>query len=99
MASSTRAASESGYGLDLSEAMKQVVARAWVDSAFKAQLLTDPHRAVAELGVHRPDHCIIEFYEDPAARIGDWSSVGTGQRATLRIPIPAPPVVGRRVPG
>src|SRR3954469_18210248 len=34
----------------------RVVARAWVDSAFRARLLADGRAAVAELGIAMPKH-------------------------------------------
>lgn len=82
------------YQHEVNDAMQKVIARAWSDPAFKAEVLSDPVAAFAELDVHWPDHYEVEFYDDPSAQVGDWSTVGKGQQAVLRIPIPPPPDSG-----
>jgi hypothetical protein len=82
------------YRDEVHDAMQKVIGRAWSDDAYKAELISDPHAALKELGVHYPDHYQLEFYDDPSAKVGDWSTVGKGQTATLRIPIPPAPAGG-----
>lgn len=82
------------YREEVHDAMQKVIARAWADDAFKSELLSDPHAAFEELGVHYPDHYRLEFYDDPSASVGDWATVGKGQTAVLRIPIPPAPEGG-----
>lgn len=82
------------YQDEVNAAMQKVIGRAWADAAFKAELISDPHAAFAEIGVHWPDHYQLEFYDDPSAKVGDWTTVGRGQTGVLRIPIPASPEGG-----
>lgn len=82
------------YQEEVNDAMQKVIARAWSDPSFKSELISDPVSAFAELGVHWPDHYAVEFYDDPSAQVGDWSTVGKGQQGVLRIPIPPPPDSG-----
>ncbi len=42
----------------------KVVARAWSDEAFKAQLLSDPAAALKEAGVAVPDGVTVEVVEN-----------------------------------
>jgi Nitrile hydratase, alpha chain len=46
--------------------MSKVVARAWVDPAYKAKLLSDPHSALAEAGVQVPPGSEVKVVEDTA---------------------------------
>lgn len=99
MATYTRAAGaatdhKDDYANEVGEAMQQVIGKAWADADFKAELISDPHAAFAELGVHWPDHYNLEFYDDPSAKIGDWTTVGRGQTGVLRVPIPPAPSDG-----
>ncbi len=99
MATYTRAAGaapdpKDDYAAEVGDAMQKVIGKAWADSDFKASLISDPHATFAALGVHWPDHYDLEFYDDPSAKIGDWSTVGKGQTAVLRIPIPPAPADG-----
>lgn len=83
------------YKDEVNQAMHMAIARAWADSAYKQQLIDDPRARLAEFGVQYPDHYTIEFYDDPAAKVGDWSTSGKNQTAVLRIPIPAAPPSGQ----
>ena len=83
------------YKEEVNEAMHKVIARAWSDDSFKAELISDPHSAFAALGVHWPDHYTLEFYDDPSAKVGDWTTLGKGQSGVLRVPIPPAPEGGR----
>jgi hypothetical protein len=83
------------YKEEVSEAMQKAIARAWSDGDFKSELIANPTQAFADLGVHWPDHYNVEFYDDPSAKVGDWSTVGKGQTAILRVPIPAAPAGGK----
>lgn len=83
------------YKEEVSDAMHKVIAQAWADGSFKQELISDPHKAFSDLGVHWPDHYNLEFYDDPSAKVGDWSTVGKGQTAVLRIPIPPAPSNGQ----
>ncbi len=69
----------------------RLIARAWVDEAFKQQLLADPHVFLHAEGLMFPDRYVVEFYDDPSASLRDWHSVGRGNRAVHRFPIPAAP--------
>jgi hypothetical protein len=82
------------YRDEVHDAMQKVIARAWSDDAYKSELISDPHKAFTELGVHYPDHYTLEFVDDPSAKVGDWSTTGKGQTAVLRIPIPPAPEGG-----
>jgi hypothetical protein len=82
------------YKDEVSDAMQRVIARAWADPAFKAELIADPHGAFAELGVLWPDQYDVVFYDDPTASVGEWTTEGKGQSAVLRIPIPPAPNSG-----
>jgi Nitrile hydratase, alpha chain len=46
--------------------ISKVVARAWVDPAYKAKLLSDPHSALAEAGVDVPAGIRLKVVEDTA---------------------------------
>lgn len=69
----------------------RLIARAWSDEAFKQQLLSDPVPALHAEGLMFPDRYVVEFYDDPAAALRDWHSIGRGNRAVHRFPIPAAP--------
>lgn len=79
------------YRPEIGDGMQKAIARAWTDDAFKQELIADPHRAFADLGVHFPDHVNLEFYDDPSAQPGDWSSIGKGDGLVMRVPIPPAP--------
>lgn len=83
------------YKEEVDDAMHKVIARAWADPSYKSELIANPHGAFAELGVHWPDHYKLEFYDDPSARVGDWTTLGKGQSGILRIPIPPAPESGQ----
>jgi hypothetical protein len=82
------------YQDEVNEATHKLIARAWADPAFKAELIAKPREAFAELGVHWPDNTEVEFSDDPSANLGDWSSRGKGANAVLQIPIPPAPDAG-----
>jgi hypothetical protein len=82
------------YKDEVAKAMQIVIARAWMDPAYKSELIADPNVKLAELGVHYPDHFKLEFFDDPSAKVGDWTTTGKNQTAVLRVPIPAPPPGG-----
>jgi hypothetical protein len=85
---------KSDYKEEVTKAMQIAIARAWVDPTYKAALIADPAAKLAEFGVYFPDQYKLEFYDDPTARIGDWTSTGKNQTAVLRVPIPAAPPGG-----
>lgn len=85
---------KSDYKDEVAKVMHIAIARAWVDSAYKAALIADPAAKLAELGVHYPDQYQLEFYDDPSAKVGDWTTTGKSQTAVLRVPIPPPPPGG-----
>ncbi len=68
-----------------------LVRRAWADEAFKAELIADPVSALQRLGVNVSDGHRVEFYDDPTATIGDWTSTTEGDTTIVRVPIPARP--------
>ena len=82
------------YTGEMNMAMQKAIGRAWADPAYKKQLLADPMKQLAELGVYYPDQYNVEFYDDPSAKVGDWTTTGKNQTATLRVPIPAAPAGG-----
>lgn len=82
------------YKDEVAKAMQIVIAKAWMDPAFKNELIAAPRSKLAQLGVHYPDHYQIEFFDDPSARIGDWTTLGKNQTAVLRVPIPPAPAGG-----
>lgn len=47
-----------------SEQMNQVIAKAWTDDAFKASLLADPAKALAEMGWQVPSHIQLKVVEN-----------------------------------
>ena len=47
----------------------KVVARAWSDPAYKAQLLADPASALAEMGLSPPEGVALEVYENTPERM------------------------------
>ncbi len=75
----------------LGDALAQLVGRAWADESFKAELIAEPETASAKLDVALPEGLRVEFYDDPAANLGDWSRASEGASETLRVPIPARP--------
>ncbi len=44
----------------------KAIARAWTDTAYKAKLLTDPHAALAEIGVKVPAGTNVKVLENTA---------------------------------
>ena len=42
----------------------KVVARAWTDAAYKAQLLSNPAAALAEMGLSPPEGVALEVHEN-----------------------------------
>lgn len=83
------------YAAEVNDAMHKVIARAWHDASFKQELISDPTKAFADEGVHWPDHYKVEFYDDPSAKVGDWTNVGRGQNGLLKVPIPPAPGGGK----
>lgn len=83
------------YRDEFQVAMQKVIARAWSDEQYKAQLISDPSKALEEQDLRYPDENKLEFYDDPSAKIGDWAAVGKGQTSVLRVPIPPPPSGGQ----
>jgi len=69
----------------------RLIARAWADEDFKRALIADPHPHLHAEGLIFPESYTVEFYEDPLADLGDWSSVGRGHQAVHRFPIPPRP--------
>jgi hypothetical protein len=49
---------------DYSEQMKQLIAKAWTDGAFKASLLADPAKALAAMGWQVPSHIQLKVVEN-----------------------------------
>ena len=45
----------------------KAIARAWTDAAYKAKLLSDPHAALAAVGVEAPAGTTVKVMEDTAA--------------------------------
>ncbi len=76
------------------DALARLIRHAWADEAFKARLLADPAEALQSLGGVIPADRRIEFYDDPAATLGSWSSITEGATTVLRVPIPARPEGG-----
>jgi hypothetical protein len=77
---------------EVREAVGRLIARAWMDDAFKRALIADPQHWLRAEGVFFPERYVIEFYEDAAAEPGDWHSVGRGSAAVHRFPIPPVPL-------
>lgn len=46
-----------------------VIARAWSDAEFKRQLLSEPRRALAEMGVVIPPDLEVEVVEDTPKKV------------------------------
>jgi hypothetical protein len=82
------------YKNEVTLAMQNAIARAWADRQYKQQLIANPAKQLADLGVYFPDRYDIEFYDDPSAKVGDWATTGKGDTSTLRIPIPPAPAGG-----
>lgn len=82
------------YTGEMNMAMQKAIGRAWADPQYKKQLLADPTKQLADLGVYYPDQYNVEFYDDPSAKVGDWTTTGKNQTATLRVPIPSAPAGG-----
>ncbi len=72
-------------------AVTQLIQRAWADEAFKVELIADTDAMLRRLGVRILVGHRIEFYDDPTARIGDWSSIERVTAMIVRVPIPARP--------
>lgn len=83
------------YAEEVNEAMPKVIGRAWHDPEFKKELIANPYKAFADEGVHWPDRYKVEFYDDPSAKVGDWTNVGRGQTGVLKVPIPPAPASGK----
>ncbi len=79
---------DAGAGQD---AVTRLIQHAWTDESFRAALIADPSAALQELGVSISDDHRIEFYDDPAAALGDWNSLTEGSITVVRVPIPAQP--------
>ncbi len=47
-------------------AITKAIARAWTDADYKARLLSDPHAALAEVGVAVPAGTTVKVLEDTA---------------------------------
>lgn len=71
--------------------VSRLIARAWVDSSFKAALIAEPAGFLHAEGLMFPDRYDVEFYDDPSAELGDWHTIGRGNRAVHRFPIPPVP--------
>jgi hypothetical protein len=82
------------YTGEMNTAMHKAIARAWSDPQYKKDLIANPTKHLAELGVHYPDQYNVEFFDDPSAKVGDWSMSGKNQTSTIRVPIPAAPAGG-----
>jgi len=76
------------------DVLGRVIARAWTDPDFKAQLIRDPTPVLHEEGLLFPDRYVVQFYEDPGAQPGEWHSIGRGSKAIHRFPIPPRPSAG-----
>ena len=83
---------------DVSDAWYKIIARAWSDDAYKAELLSDPKAALHEMGVDtlggQPITLAgfnIKVVEDPKANIGDWHIEGKGVDATYVVSLPPRP--------
>lgn len=86
------------YRQEWQDVISRMIAQAWLDAEFRQSLLDDPTPHLHAAGLHFPDRYVVEFYEDPSAQPGDWHSVGRGQRAVHRFPIPpAPDALATRV--
>ena len=80
------------YTAEVAAAMHKVIAKAWSDATYKASVIANPRAALAVHGVYYPDHYDVQMYDDPTAKVGQWSLIGKNQTSILRIPIPpAPP--------
>ncbi len=44
----------------------KAISRAWVDASYKAKLMSDPHAALAEMGVEVPDGVAVKVVENTA---------------------------------
>jgi hypothetical protein len=73
------------------DVIARAIARAWIDDEFKAQLIADPTPYLHGEGLMFPTRYVVEFYDDPAAHLGEWHSVGRGSTAVHRFPIPPRP--------
>jgi len=83
---------------NVSDAWYKIIARAWSDDAYKAELLSDPKTALHEMGVDtvggKPITLAgfnIAVVEDANANIGDWRIQGKGADATYVISLPPRP--------
>jgi hypothetical protein len=47
----------------------KVVARAWSDAAYKAELLSDPVSALAKMGLSAPAGVALEVHENTASKM------------------------------
>lgn len=81
----------SAFRTEWETVVARVIARAWADEAFKAELIARPAGILHAEGLVFPDRYTVEFYDDPGATPGDWHSVGRGSRAVHRFPIPPRP--------
>ena len=88
----------SGALQDVSDAWYKIIARAWSDDAYKAELLANPKAALHEMGVDtlggQPITLAgfnISVVEDANASIGDWHIQGKGPDATYVISLPPRP--------
>ena len=88
----------SGALQDVSDAWYKIIARAWSDDAYKAELLANPKAALHEMGVDtlggQPITLAgfnIAVVEDANASIGEWHIKGKGADATYVISLPPRP--------
>lgn len=85
---------------EVAQVVGKLIARAWCDESFKRALISDPQPLLRAEGLYFPERYVIEFYDDPSASPGDWSSTGRGSKAVHRFPIPPKPgsdQIGREV--
>jgi hypothetical protein len=82
------------YQDEVNLAIQKAIARAWTDQQYKKQLIANPTKQLADLGVYFPDQYDIEFYDDPSAKVGDWAMTGKNGTSILRVPIPPEPAGG-----
>ncbi len=76
---------------DVSQAWSKIIAKAWSDDAFKAQLVRDPNPVLDQYGIDDLDAYHVKVVEDPNAQLGDWHIQGRGPNATCIVAIPPKP--------
>lgn len=65
----------------------KIVAKAWTDDAFKADLFRDPGKAVRDIGMDLPPDAIVEVVADGKGFDVDTS----GPKSKLTLTVPARP--------